>query len=114
MFPFHEVKIKWDDYGEIIRPEDWIDPTSDQKVDSNRDGENASGLLMPDDTLNSKDTSAEPIEIPTKCVTTPIRLQIKAQIQYIDFEGRSDGESIHKCLMQMKPRRVIIVRGSTE
>ena len=53
-------------------------------------------------------------EIPTKCVVTPIRLQIKAQIHYIDFEGRSDGESIHKCLMQMKPRRVIIVRGNME
>jgi cleavage and polyadenylation specificity factor subunit 2 len=114
MFPFHEVKIKWDDYGEIIRPEDWIDPVADQKADFHRDGENASGLLIQEDPLNSKDNSAEDMEIPTKCVTTPIRLQIRAQIQYIDFEGRSDGESIHKCLMQMKPRRVIIVRGSTE
>ena len=114
MFPFHEVKIKWDDYGEIIKPEDWIDPTSDPKMEFNRGGENANGLLMQVETMNSKDGSVEPMEIPTKCVITPIRLQIKAQIQYIDFEGRSDGESIHKCLMQMKPRRVIIVRGSTD
>ena len=29
MFPFHEEKIKWDDYGEIIKPEDWIDTSLD-------------------------------------------------------------------------------------
>ena len=71
-----------------------------------------SGLLLQDDIVqSSKDDSHE---IPTKCVATTHRLQIKAQIHYIDFEGRSDGESIYKCLMQIKPRRVIIVRGSAE
>ena len=25
MYPHHEEKIRWDDYGEIIKPEDWID-----------------------------------------------------------------------------------------
>ena len=29
MFPFHEEKVKWDDYGEIIKPEDWIDTAMD-------------------------------------------------------------------------------------
>ena len=58
------------------------------------------------------DTAAK--EIPTKCVVNTLKLQIKAQVHYIDFEGRSDGESIHKCLMQIKPRSVIIVRGSVE
>ena len=29
MFPFHEDKVKWDDYGEIIKPEDWIDTSMD-------------------------------------------------------------------------------------
>ena len=24
MFPFHEERIRWDDYGEIIRPEDYM------------------------------------------------------------------------------------------
>lgn len=35
-------------------------------------------------------------------------------MQYIDFEGRSDGESLMKILSQLRPRRVIIVRGSPE
>ena len=28
MYPFFEEKIRWDDYGEIIRPEEWIDPNA--------------------------------------------------------------------------------------
>lgn len=53
-------------------------------------------------------------EIPTKCVSTLRSVQIKAHIQYIDFEGRSDGESLTKILSQLRPRRVIVVRGTPE
>lgn len=31
---------------------------------------------------------------------------------YIDFEGRSDGESLQKILAQLRPRRIVLVRGS--
>ena len=37
---------------------------------------------------------------------------MNASVTYIDFEGRSDGESLQKILGQLKPRRVILVRGS--
>ena len=33
-------------------------------------------------------------------------------MQFIDFEGRSDGESLTKILSQLRPRRVVVVRGS--
>ena len=33
---------------------------------------------------------------------------------YIDFEGRSDGESIRKILQQVKPRSLCLVRGHTQ
>jgi predicted metal-dependent RNase len=33
---------------------------------------------------------------------------------HIDFEGRSDGESIIKLIESMKPKRTIVVRGSSE
>jgi hypothetical protein len=33
MFPCYEHKLRWDDYGEIIRPEDWADvKPDDEKV----------------------------------------------------------------------------------
>ena len=37
--------------------------------------------------------SAAAQEVPTKCVSNVMKIQIKAQIQYIDFEGRADGET---------------------
>lgn len=41
-------------------------------------------------------------------------VHVKAHIQYIDFEGRSDGESLIKILSQLRPRRVIVIRGNVE
>jgi len=35
-------------------------------------------------------------------------------VTFIDLEGRSDGESIQKIVSQIKPRRLIIVRGSED
>lgn len=39
---------------------------------------------------------------------------MNAQVQYIDFEGRSDGESLLKIMTQLRPRRVIVIRGNAE
>lgn len=39
-------------------------------------------------------------------------VEVHAQVQFIDFEGRSDGESLLKILSQLRPRRVVVVRGS--
>lgn len=33
-------------------------------------------------------------------------------MEFIDFEGRSDGESIKKILSQIKPKQLVIVHGS--
>lgn len=113
MFPFHEEKIKWDDYGELVRPSDWVDASQDPKDPSdNKDDPEKPGL----DPRNQQGASLsqQSQEVPTKCVTSTIKLKVRAQVMYIDFEGRSDGESIQKCLMQIKPRRVIVVRGSND
>merc|ERR1712029_42726 len=70
---------------------------------------------MGQDQENDKDNvEKESQEVPTKCVSNIMKIQIKAQIQFIDFEGRADGESIYRCIVKMKPRRVVIVRGSHE
>lgn len=54
------------------------------------------------------------LEKPTKCVTSRKLIEINAQVQFIDFEGQSDGESLLKILSQLRPRRVIVVRGLPE
>lgn len=39
-------------------------------------------------------------------------IYIAAKIVHIDFEGRSDGESIKQIILSLKPRRLILIRGS--
>ena len=39
-----------------------------------------------------------PTEIPTKCVTSRIKAHVNCKVKFIDFEGRSDGESIKRIL----------------
>ena len=51
-------------------------------------------------------------DIPTKCVQTTRTIAVNASVTYIDFEGRSDGESLQKILAQLRPRRIVLVRGS--
>lgn len=58
--------------------------------------------------------SVEVSEMPTKCIMLNRTVQVNCQVNYIDFEGRSDGESLMKILSQLKPRRVIVVRGTEE
>lgn len=53
-------------------------------------------------------------EKPSKCISSKKVVEINANIQYIDFEGRSDRESTLKILSQLRPRRVIVVGGLEE
>ncbi len=46
-------------------------------------------------------------EEPTKCIKETYELEIKAKIMHIDFEGRSDGESIKKILANLKPKNLV-------
>ncbi len=53
-------------------------------------------------------------EVPTKCISDIQNVEVRCKVVYIDFEGRSDGDSIFKVVNAIKPRRVIIVRGNQE
>lgn len=52
--------------------------------------------------------------MPTKCIVINRTVQVNAHVQYLDFEGKSDGDSLNKILTQLRPRRVIVVRGNPE
>jgi len=103
MFPFHEEKLKYDDYGEIIRIEDFLMDTGEtsQAVQDNDTNEGGDNL----------EEAPDVAEVPTKCVSSWQNFHVKASVQWIDFEGRTEGDSIKKLLWGLKPRRVILVRG---
>ncbi|XP_049786252.1 probable cleavage and polyadenylation specificity factor subunit 2 [Schistocerca cancellata] len=104
MFPFSEEKVKFDEYGEIIRSEDY------KMVDSNPEAEDNKENVE----IKEEEVTVDITEVPTKCVSSVRQVHVVAQVQFIDFEGRSDGESLQKILGQLKPRRLILVRGNTE
>lgn len=104
MFPYTEEKVKWDEYGEIIRAEDYIILESAQ-VDEE---------LTAEKVKKEDESMVDLSEVPTKCVAATVTLDINANIQYIDFEGRSDGESMKKIISQIRPKQLMLVHGSRE
>ncbi|XP_050099981.1 probable cleavage and polyadenylation specificity factor subunit 2 [Anopheles aquasalis] len=110
MFPFHEEKIKYDEYGEIIQPEDYR--MVDLGPETNGDDNKENGIKT-EDIKKEKDEDVTLLDKPTKCVQARKTIEVHAQVQFIDFEGRSDGESLLKILSQLRPRRVVVVRGSS-
>lgn len=116
MFPFHEEKIRVDDYGEIIQLEDYkladVGFDAPSHDDNKENGHNTSDIKTELD--KSSDNGLSLLEKPTKCISSRKLIDINALVQFIDFEGRSDGESLLKILSQLRPRRVIVVRGSPE
>lgn len=53
-------------------------------------------------------------KVPTKCVAEKRQLNLRCSMLYIDFEGRSDGESIKRILSLVNPRNLILVHGEAE
>lgn len=105
MYPCHEDKIKYDDYGEIIRPEDFM-------MDTAEPVNNLDSHVQHHQEEQQEEEVADREEVPTKCVSSTQNFHVKCSVQFIDFEGRTDGESIAKLLAQLRPRRAILVRGS--
>jgi len=59
-----------------------------------------------------KDEEEDLFDVPSKCVEYEQNIYVAAKIVHIDFEGRSDGESIKQIVLALKPRRLILVRGN--
>ena len=116
MFPFHEERLKYDDYGEIIHLDDYKIAESGGDHGGGHDGDgNKENLHIKTEDIKKEAGEAEDalhIDKPTKVIASKRSIEVNAQIQFIDFEGRSDGESLLKILSQLRPRRVIIVRGT--
>ncbi|KAF6213184.1 hypothetical protein GE061_010900 [Apolygus lucorum] len=101
MYPVNDAKIKFDDYGELVKIEDY--KTLEGQVE-----------IKEEKVKIKEEEVSDATEIPTKCVKSIEEITVNAQVQYIDFEGRSDGESMQKLITQLKPHRLILVRGTKE
>ncbi|KHJ48938.1 cleavage and polyadenylation specificity factor subunit 2 family protein [Trichuris suis] len=104
-----EEKVKWDDYGEIIHADHYAAAEGAQRAVEIIRERNPNDPEMP---VLLMDVSEE--EMPTKCLRIVQNLEVVCRLELIDFEGRSDSESIKKILHFSKPKQVIIVHGNPE
>eukprot|EP00850_Spirogloea_muscicola_P007711 SM000039S14541 [mRNA] locus=s39:747754:753165:+ [translate_table: standard] len=104
MFPHSSRKATFDEYGEVIDPDDFVVKREDD-VDL---FSAAKGLVT--------EGQADPLveEAPSKVVTEDVTLQIRCQLAYLDFEGRSDGRSMKTIIAHVNPMKMVLVHGSAK
>ncbi|XP_043717262.1 cleavage and polyadenylation specificity factor subunit 2 [Telopea speciosissima] len=108
MFPFFENFSEWDDFGEVINPDDYVLKEEDMDQISMRVGGDLDGKLDEGSAnliLDSK---------PSKVVSNELTVQVKCSLVYMDFEGRSDGRSIKSILAHVAPLKLVLVHGTAE
>ncbi|CAL4981339.1 unnamed protein product [Urochloa decumbens] len=107
-FLLFENTAEWDDFGEIINPDEMmkrgeIDNTlmlgSIEGLDAKIDEDLA--CLLHDST-------------PSKIISNEMTVHVKCSLIYMDFEGRSDTRSIKSVIAHVAPRKLVLVHGSTE
>lgn len=52
------------------------------------------------------------MDVPSKYLIYGKIIYVAAKIETIDFEGRSDADSIKQIVYAIKPRRLVLVKGS--
>lgn len=56
---------------------------------------------------------AAPLDLPTKLVKTEMQVQVLAAVRFFDFCGLADGPILCKSILDMAPRHLVLVRGSS-
>lgn len=108
MFPFYDNTSEWDDFGEVINPDDYVIKDEDMDMGSMPMGGDLDGKLDEGTASLMLDTT------PSKVVSSELTVQVKCSLVYMDFEGRSDGRSIKSILAHVAPLKLVLVHGSAE
>ncbi|KAK4839644.1 hypothetical protein QYF36_023668 [Acer negundo] len=108
MFPFYDTTSEWDDFGEVINPDDYVIKDEDMNQAAMNFGGNMDGKLDEGATSLMLDTK------PSKVVSNELTVQVKCSLIYLDYEGRADGRSIKTILAHVAPLKLVLVHGSAE
>nr|KYP65390.1 Cleavage and polyadenylation specificity factor subunit 2 [Cajanus cajan] len=108
MFPCYENTSEWDDFGEVINPDDYVIKDEDMDQTAMHVGGDINGKLDESAASLILDTK------PSKVVSDERTVQVRCSLVYMDFEGRSDGRSIKNILSHVAPLKLVLVHGSAE
>ncbi|XP_062000163.1 cleavage and polyadenylation specificity factor subunit 2 isoform X1 [Rosa rugosa] len=108
MFPFYENNSEWDDFGEVINPDDYVIKDEDM---------NQGAMLVGGDMDGKIDEASASLILdsrPSKVVSSELTVPVKCSLIYMDFEGRSDARSVKSILSHMAPLKLVLVHGTAE
>ncbi|XP_057446178.1 cleavage and polyadenylation specificity factor subunit 2 [Lotus japonicus] len=108
MFPCYENTSEWDDFGEVINPDDYVIKDEDMDQTAMHVGGDINGKLDEGAASLILDTK------PSKVISDERTVQVRCSLVYMDFEGRSDGRSIKNILSHVAPLKLVLVHGSAE
>ncbi|CAF1091481.1 unnamed protein product, partial [Didymodactylos carnosus] len=141
MFPYKEEKFVCDDYGEIVSVDDYMivdvkhpipnetnygdsderrgdasTTNNDQFADITNEQYITGPIKVQQHQLNDHPhhLSTQQQHVPYKTVCEKRKLELNSKILYVDFEARSDRESIEKLLNSIKPKNLILIHGTQE
>ncbi|KAL6127709.1 hypothetical protein ACLB2K_071072 [Fragaria x ananassa] len=108
MFPFYENNSEWEDYGEVINPDDYVIKDEDM---------NQGSMLVGGDMDGKIDEAAASLILdsrPSKVVSSELTVPVKCSLIDMDFEGRSDARSVKSILSHTAPLKLVLVHGTAE
>ncbi|CAA6669112.1 unnamed protein product [Spirodela intermedia] len=109
MFPFFDSSAEWDEYGEVINPDDHVAKSEDMDRQFIHEFGGEVGGKVDDASVHLLLDST-----PSKVISNEMTVQVKCGLIYMDFEGRSDGRSIKSILGHVAPLKLVLVHGSAE
>ncbi|ETV83179.1 hypothetical protein, variant 3 [Aphanomyces astaci] len=119
MFFTMDTKCEWDEYGEIIRVDEFKDVH--QAKARLRKAKAASSSSKEDVDMGNGDDEDDDVNglaaadrRPMKTVHSSQHIFIQCTVQFVDFDGVADGRAIKNCLDNVKPRKLILVHGTPE
>lgn len=104
MFPCIEKTAEIDEYGQKVNIDE-LSSRANKNVEIEDDEE--IGIF-------GTEEEKEINEPPSKCIEETIHLDVKCQIEYIDFEGRSNQKSIRNIIETVNPKKLILIHGTKE
>lgn len=123
MFPFVEKRRRFDDYGEILRPDEFkrADEETNEtetiftatKVSTGKKRKWGEMANRPDQ-ATTEDLLEESSTVPSKLEINDEELHLVCRLRYIDMEGLHDARSLKNIVESVNPRKLVLIHGSSE
>jgi len=138
VFPYAHTRKRGDDYGEYIRPEDYLraeekeEPDALQGDKSNiapgqkrKWGYGRNGVIdgtskrqdvheADDSDQSDSESEEDTIQGPSKAVLTTHTVNVNARLAFVDFAGIHDRRSLQILIPLISPRKLILVAGTKD